>query len=439
MIAAGNDAIRGSASGGGEAADAGSTHPPGSEGAGAPNPYAPPRDAAEGPSGLRKLAAAPWVVSTYFAEGLPFSIVRQMSGELFTALGTSLGAVGLTSLYGFAWNLKFLWSPLVDRFGTARRWLVAAQVLLGVLVLAMAWPASRGDIRTFVILAAIAAFLAATNDVAVDGFYLRALDKQGQTSFSGLRVAAYRAALFVGSSALIVLAGRSSWFWAFAVAGALLLALAAGHAIFLPPEQATPAAAGMRYSDAFVTFLRQPRAAVILAFILLYNAGDALMFAMSAPFLKDLGFQTDARGLLNGLKVVAAVGGSLAGAAVVARAGLKRALFPIAAGQSLAILAFVALAALRPPTLGIAVTVLFEQFAAGFGNAAFVVFLMRRCAGEYKASHFAIGTALMSVASTVAGAVSGYLATRLGFTLFFLLAFAASLPGVVLARVVPKE
>jgi PAT family beta-lactamase induction signal transducer AmpG len=417
----------------GEAAD------PRASGGGTPTPEAPPREEAEGRSGLEKIVEAPWVLSTYFAEGLPFSIVRQMSSELWTAFGARLEDNGLTSLYGFAWNFKFLWSPLVDRHGTMRRWMIAAEILLALAVLAIAGPAGRGDLRLVGWGFVLVAFFAATHDVAVDGFYMRALDKQRQTAFSGVRVAAYRAALLVGSSALVVLAGRTSWSWSFVAGGGIFLGLAAAHALRLPRERAEPPAAGVRYSDAIVTFLRQPRVGLILAFIVIYNAGDALMFAMSAPFLKDLGFQTTSRGLLNGAKTVAYVAGSMTGAALISRFSLRRALSPIALAQSLAILAYVALAVARPSSPVIVGTVLFEQFAAGFGGSAMVVFLMRRCAGEHKASHFAIGSALMSVASTLAGAVSGFLAVRTGFTVFFLIAFAASIPGVVLSRFVPKE
>ena len=64
---------------------------------------------------------------------------------------------------------------------------------------------------------------------------------------------------------------------------------------------------------------------------------------------------------------------------------------------------------------------------------------MRRCKGDYKATHFAIGSSLMSLALTGFGAVSGTLAQRLGFPVFFSLAYAMSLSGVALSIWAPKE
>nr|AYM54416.1 membrane protein [Phaselicystis flava] len=416
--------------------------------------YAPPRvEPGEGDRSA-PAPATPWVVSTYFGQGLPYSIVHQTAAEFFTAMGASNTAVGLTSLYGGAWNLKFLWSPLVDLTGTPRRWLIATDALVALAVGALAIPAARADLGGVALALVAVSFLAATHDVAIDGFYMRALPKDRQASLSGLRVAAYRVAMLVGKGALVALAGLASWRACFLAAGGILGALALLHAWLLPaprsevedargPKPAAPeprAVSIARFLGAFRSFLAQPRAAAIIAFILLFKAGDALMFAMSTPLLKQLGLDTTTRAFVSGTAgTIGGIVGSMAGGVLIARRGLARALVPIAILQSLAILLYAAIAAARPPLALIAAAVVTEQLVAGVGSAAFVVFLMRRCAGEYKASHFAIGTALMSLITTLAGPASGWLADQLGFTALFLIAWIASLPGVALARVVPKD
>jgi PAT family beta-lactamase induction signal transducer AmpG len=384
------------------------------------------------------------VASTYFAEGLPYSIVRQISSQYFTEMGTSLAAVGNTSLLGLAWNAKLLWAPLIGRFGTRRAWLAGLQALLGILILAMAAPAQRRDLGAMWRMLVVAAFLAATHDIAVDGFYLEALDKRSQTELSGLRVAAYRAAMLTGNGLLVMLAGYSSWRTCFLVAGGMMLVMAASHALALPRTSAggdvAPASAGKpRYVDAFKTFFAQPGIGAVLAFILLYNAGDQLMFNMSAPFLKSLGLGTELRGRVGSFGTLASISGSMVGSAVIARWGLRRLMTPVALGQSLAIVAYVALAVARPSAFTAGAVAVFEQLAAGVGGSVFVIFLMRRCHGDHKAAHFAIATSLMSIVATGAGPVAAFLAERLGFPRFFALAFAASLPGVILTLRVPKE
>jgi PAT family beta-lactamase induction signal transducer AmpG len=399
-------------------------------------------------SGLRLALAAPWVLSTYFAEGLPFSIVRQLASEFFTSMGTKPENIGATSLYGIAWNLKLLWSPLLDRYGSLRGWLLAVQALLGVLVMVVAWPAGDGDLAAVASLLVVAAFLAATHDVAIDGFYLEALDPQAQAGLAGLRTSAFRVAMLAGKGLLALagalqLAGRAraeAWRTTFFLAGGALAILAFVHAIVLPrPPRRVVTGPPPRYRDAFVSFLAQPKAAVSLAFIILYKAGDAPMFAMNAPFLRSLGLDDLARGAVGTAGMIASIGGAIVGGGTIARYGLRRTLRPIVAVQGLAILLYVALAATRPDRAAVSVVAVLEQLAAGIGDSALAVFLMRRCAKEHKAAHYAIASALMTVMMTASGWGSGYLVTRLGFTTFFALAALASVPGIVLAFWVPQE
>ncbi|WP_437915701.1 MFS transporter [Sorangium sp. So ce302] len=424
-----------------------------------PGAEAPRRDASsEAPSEAASsgVAAAPdavaggasrglWISSTYFAEGLPYAIAHKVAGEFFTAAGASLEIIGLTSLYGLPWNLKFLWSPLVDLHGSPRRWLVAVEIALAAIVLGLAAAADSGAIWLVAALFGAVAVAAATHDIAVDGFYLQALDKDAQAAFSGLRVGAYRLALLAGAL-LVAFAGWASFGAAFAVAAGGLALLAIGHAAGLPRPAATPGAGAApgatglrRYIEPFRVYLRQPQIASSLAFILCYRAGDALMFAMSSPLLKSLGLDTAARGNVGGVGTVASIAGSILGGVIIKRWGLARTIFPIALVQSLAILLYVALAWARPALPWVVALVTLEQLAAGVGTAVLAVFLMRRCVDGYKSSHFAIGSALMSVSATFAGSASGYLAASAGFTAFFAIAFAASIPGVVLSRLVPRE
>ncbi len=384
----------------------------------------------------------PWVATTYFGEGLPFSIVHQVSAELFTAFGASLSAVGYTSLYGLAWNLKFIWSPWVDIKGQKRSWIVGTQIALALAIFALAMPAQVGDLKTVAWGLVAVSFLAATQDVAVDGFYLEALPDKRQSALSGLRVGAYRLALLVGKGGLVVLAGiMGGWRAAFYAAGAMMLLLGIGHAIFLPrPVKSTEVIRSpfKAFIQAFLSFLKQPKVALVLAFVLTYRAGDSLMFAMNSPFLKDLGIGTTQRGIISGTwGTLFSIGGSILGGMLVSKFSLERTLRPIAFAQGAAILLYAWMAWARPSLPAIVAVVLVEQIVAGIGTAGLMVFLMRRCQGAYKASHFAICTALMSVGATVAGTLSGKLAAQVGFPVFFLIAFTVAIPGMLLAWFVP--
>ena len=382
-----------------------------------------------------------WTASTYFDEGLPFSLVQQVSVQFFTAAGASLQVIGLLSLFGLPWNLKFAWSPLLDLFANKKRWLVIMELLLGGVAAALIWPAQHMNLDLAAKIFILMAILSATHDMAVDGYYIQILEEDAQAAFSGVRVAAYRVAMLVGNGGLVILAGWVSWTACFLAAAIMLWGLALLHRVLLPPAPDAINSSGQRWHEvrqAFQSYLQQPAIGLALAFILLFRAGDAMMFAMVTPFLNHLGYGLAARGILTGtVGTVTGVGGALLGGVIISRWGLRRAIFPLTLIQALAIPAYAWLAWAVPSLFWVGAVVAFEQAAAGLGTAVLMVFLMQRCQGSYQATHFAIGSALMSVAATVVGSFSGYIAAQVGFTRFFLLAFLAALPSLLLAARMP--
>src|SRR5262249_17278231 len=151
--------------------------------------------------------------------GLPYMIVRILSGVYFTDVGVKERYLGYLNFLAVPWNFKFTWAPLVDRVGTKRAWLGAMQMAIGALcagvaVIAFLVPiegdASRFLIATSVLFVAMA-FLAATNDIAIDAYYLEALpERADQAGYSGYRVLAYRVSMVFARSGLVVFAAFAS-------------------------------------------------------------------------------------------------------------------------------------------------------------------------------------------------------------------------------------
>ncbi len=180
-----------------------------------------------------------WCFTTYFAEGLPFTVIRSLSSLFLRDRHVSLEAVGLSSLLGLSWALKFLWGPQIDQYGTRRGWMVALQAALAVAILVAGLCASLAHgVQIVAALFLLGAVLAATHDMAVDGFYMVALDAAGQTRFLGYRVMAYRIAMMTGTGVVATVSTTYSWSWGFALAGCLLGLLAAYHLLFLPQVEA---------------------------------------------------------------------------------------------------------------------------------------------------------------------------------------------------------
>jgi len=399
--------------------------------------------AAPGPPPRSKRALA-WTASSYFGEGLPWTFLHQMGTEFLTAIGASTTQIGSTSLLHLAVTFKFAWSPLVDLFGQRRTWVIVLQFLLGLGMLGVAAISASRNLTVFWSLLGLLAIVHATHDIACDGFYLQALGKTDQALYSGVRIAAFRGAMIVGSSALVYLAAHTSWTVGFGAAGVLMGLMALLNAFLMPRLPETRASTGPRthaagafWAASFRSFLAQPQAGLVLSFMFLYKLGDIMMFAMSKPLLRDIGIDTSHRSILNGLGTAATILGSVSGGALIARLGISRCLAPMTFFQNLAIPLYIVMALSKPKFGWVIPIVMFEQFAAGVGAAAHVVYLMQRCRAAFSASHYAFATAIVSLGSTLSGYASGPLNQALGHPWFFTLAFAASLPSLILVLIVP--
>lgn len=192
----------------------------------------------EAPPRTGGLQTTTWVTTSYFAQGYPYAIVNTVAETMFVEMKASLQVIGLTSLFHLPWNLKFLWAPWIDAYETKRAWLLAIEVALVVLLgLLAVLSATSASLAAISIVFAALAVVSATHDIAIDGFYLEALDETQQSRYVGVRVAAYRVALTVGAGLLVSLGGWFGWAAAWIVGAGVMVGLFALHAVLLPQPE----------------------------------------------------------------------------------------------------------------------------------------------------------------------------------------------------------
>ncbi|MFQ5931813.1 MAG: muropeptide MFS transporter AmpG, partial [Nitrospiraceae bacterium] len=78
-----------------------------------------------------------------FASGLPLALTSGTLQAWLTVAGIDLRTIGIFTLAGLPYTLKFLWAPLMDRFtlpwlGRRRGWMFATQLALMIAIAAMA-------------------------------------------------------------------------------------------------------------------------------------------------------------------------------------------------------------------------------------------------------------------------------------------------------------
>lgn len=401
-----------------------------------------------------------WVPSLYFAQAIPYVVAMQLSVILYKDLGISNTDIAFyTSLLYLPWVIKPLWSPVVDMFGTKRRWTVLLQLVVA---------ASLAAVGTVLHLPAffavslavmwLMAFSSATHDISADGFYMLGLRQKDQAAFVGVRSTFYRLATLAGQGPLVVLAGylagslgdvHQAWSIVFFVLAVFFAAAFAWHQLMLPvPKEDHAVAAGKNplreFFGTFGAFFRKRDIWLILGFILTFRLGEAQLLKLVAPFLKDplekggLGLSTAQYGIAYGtIGIIALTIGGLAGGYLISKLGLKRCLWLMVFAVHLPDLVFVYLSHAQPTNFYlISAFLAIEQFGYGFGFTAMMLYMIMVADGEHKTAHYAICTGLMALGMMVPGMWSGKLQEFLGYQHFFVWVCVATIPAFVMAALV---
>lgn len=389
--------------------------------------------------GSRKMAALTLIG---FSSGLPLYLTSRTLQAWMTVEQVDLGAIGLFSLVGLPYSLKFIWSPLLDRFavpilGRRRGWLIILQMGLLIAIALMAWQQPKQALQLLAINAVAIAFLSASQDIAADAYRTDVLEELELGAGAAVYVLGYRVALLFTGSLALILADRLPWSSVY-----LLMSLGMGIGIiatlFAPEPQETSPPESL--ADAVILpfgefFGRHGvlQAILILLFIVLYKLGDAFVNNMSTPFLLQTGFtQSDIGAIQGGMGLIATIVGTLAGGAILSRIGINSSLWLFGALQAVSNLAYYALANIGQNYSALVLTINIENFCGGLGTAAFVAFLMNMCNQRFSATQYALLSSFMAVSRDILVAPAGNLAKITGWPLFFIISMLAAIPGLLL-------
>ena len=174
-----------------------------------------------------------WVGVLYFAEGFPLGVFYEIFPVYFRQQGVELRQIGVLSLLGLSWTLKFLWAPAIDYFRRHRLWMAAVDVAMGGAMIYFAMQAGFGPSVWIAI--GVFTMLSATNDIAIDGYTIEILSKDELGIANGIRIGMYRVGM-LASGAVLMASDAIGWPGAFVCAAVVFFGLAA-VSLTAPPER----------------------------------------------------------------------------------------------------------------------------------------------------------------------------------------------------------
>ena len=421
-----------------------------------------------------------WIPTLYFAQGIPYFIVNNISVMMFTKMGVPNGEMALfTSLLYLPWSLKPFWSPFVDIFKTKRWWIISMQILMSLAFILLTLTIPRPDVEMIasgqtpismftvtLLLFVVTAFASATHDIAADGFYMLALSTGDQAQFVGLRSTFYRLASIFGQGVLVWLAGviesssgdiPNSWRITMLVTAVIFSLVTLYHTFVVPrpagdtsslkDDKPSVGAIFAEFGRTFKTYFMKPGVVLAIVFMLLYRLPEAFLLKLCMPFLVaarevgGLGMSTANVGLAYGtIGVIFLTVGGILGGIYASRVGLKKSIWVMAACMTLPCLTFVYLSMAQPTNIvAISTAIAIEQFGYGFGFTAYMLYMMYFSDGEFKTSHYAICTAFMALSMLLPGMVAGYIQEAIGYVNFFWMVMACCIGTLIVSVMVYRK
>lgn len=390
-----------------------------------------------------------------FSSGLPFMLVGNTLGFWLRESGIGLATIGFLSWVGLAYSLKFLWAPLIDKLnaplfggwlGRRRGWMIVAQILVGLCLLGMSYIKPEGGLTLFTLLAAIAAFASATQDIVVDAWRIEVSEaSEDMALLSSAYQLGYRASLLVTDALILIVAGSIGWALSYSIMGALMAVGVAATLLAVEPKfsEGPPGAAPLwsarglydALAGPFLSFFKQhgKRALLILAAVCLYRLSDFVMGPMANPFYADLGLSKEAVGAVRGsVGLVASVIGVAAAGLTAVRFGFIATLLIGAVIGPASNLGFSVLAFVGPSTEVFTGAMIVDNFATGFAGTALVGYMSSLTTLGYTATQYALLSSFYALLGKVLKGFSGLVVQKLSETHPLLESYAYFFVGTAL-------
>jgi MFS transporter, PAT family, beta-lactamase induction signal transducer AmpG len=376
-----------------------------------------------------------------FSSGLPLSLSGSTLQAWLATLHVDISTIGLFSLVGLPYSLKFIWAPLMDRYvppflGRRRGWILLTQFFLAVLLVVMAFTDPLAQIWRMGILAFALAFASASQDIVYNAYFTDILRPAERGLGAAVQAGGYRLAMIVSGALVLILSDRIGWRNSYLLMALLMLVAMIPTSLGPEPEKQVvpPRTLGEAVLIPLSELVMRRGAVWLLMLVVLYKFGDWFSGQLTNAFLiEGLHFTAGDVGVVNkGFGIAATIVGVFLGGLLMTRLSLFRALFYFGILQAGSILAFLALSVIGHSYLGMVVAVGVENLAWGMGTAAFIAYLMALCDHRYTAFQFALLSTLDSISRVFLGPPAGYLAQHSGWSAVFAASALLALPGLIL-------
>ena len=374
-----------------------------------------------------------------FSSGLPIMLVGSTFTIWYTKYNISVESIGLLSLITFPYTIKFLWSPIIDRyalpfFNRRKSWIFLTQILLifFIFLLSILQPNQHPFIIALVGL--FVSIASATQDIAFNAYQVEVLDENERAIGASISSLGYRLAMFCMSTIILFIVAASNWHIAFLIMSSFMLIgiigtlIAPNQKIIIHHPSSIQDAVIMPFKEFFSRDTLW--ACLFIIFItIVYKLGDSLAFALNSVFfLKGLNFSlVDIAIAYKTSSLIFSLTGLVVGGLIVKKIGIYRGFLWFSLLMACANLMYLLLALVGKSYGLMVLSVAVEYFVGSMGSAVLIAFLLSLCNKEFSATQFALFSSIDSIGRVFIGPFAGWTAGTLGWAWLFFFSFLIGL------------
>jgi len=381
-----------------------------------------------------------------FSSGIPLLLIGGTLKAWLKNADVDLALIGVFSIVGLPYTLKFLWAPFFDRvtlpfLGRRRGWLLVTQVCLMISIFLLSFVKPEESVSMLGFAALLVSFCGASQDILVDAYRRETLSNEELGWGSAMYVNGYRIAMLLTGAGALIIADQIPWDMVYklmalsVLVGILTTLFCSEPKVNAPPVRTIRAA----FIEPLLEFAKRKGALSILVFILLYKLGDSLASELTNPFYLDLGFtKTQIGSIAKVFGFWSTIAGSMIGGLIILRIGIYRALWIFGILQGVTILGFSWLAHIGTSEAWLAAVITAETGTAGMGTSAYMAYMASQTNKRFTATQYALMSSLMGVPRVILATPTGWLAEKVGWDYFFLICSLISIPGLMMLAYIQK-
>lgn len=409
------------------------------------------------------------------SSGFPWVLIGSaMSGWLKDA-NLSRATIGFFGSVTAVYAINFLWAPLVDRvklgwlyrlLGQRRSWILLMQLFIVLATIAIAYTNPAYSLIWTSLLALCIAAAAATMDIAIDGYRIDIIGDNAARlpAAAAMSVAGWWTGYSLPGFYAFHYADSHGWPQVYLGMALILMALALVSLFITEPvshRDLLQQKAAARYQqkiqhpallwlsvtviEPFAEFFRRNGMLLscsLIAFILIFKLGEALLGRMSIQFYREVGFSNEQ--IAEYSKLIgwgATMVFTLLGSLLNVRFGVIKGLVLGGVTMAASNLMFAWIALVGPDEQLLLWTILLDNFTTAFSIVAFVAFLTSFTGVAFSATQYALLASIGNFARTSMASFAGSLVDALdgNWALFFVLTSLMVIPGLLLLWFIVRQ